>query len=232
MRRDAQKNKRFLRSSLGGLTLIVLNYKFGVFFYFFCSRLFSSSFLDSFAAMPRVTKAQLERELKEARKEIEHLLERELKEAHDEIEQLKRRISRGHDRSRSPRRPASSSQAQMELTCKALDQVSLWQRDVVVKEQKDEIARLREEVAVNEEVIASLRRGEGPVSLVLQSIWDANNLFRGDEEHQRLMRETFSHQTKSVREFLDAMNWIIRDIGEFVRWGSISVPLGTVTRRP
>ena len=160
MRRDAQKNKRFLRSSLGGLTLIVLNYKFGVFFYFICSRLFSSSFLDSFAAMPRVTKAQLERELKEAR---------------EEIEQLKRRISRGHDRSRSPRRPASSSQAQMELTCKALDQVSLWQRDVVVKEQKDEIARLREEVAVNEEVIASLRRGEGPIALVFESIWDARN---------------------------------------------------------
>ena len=167
--------------------------------------------------MPRVTKAQLERELKEAR---------------EEIEQLKRRISRGHDRSRSPRRPASSSQAQMDLTCKALDQVSLWQRDVVVKEQKEEITRLQEEVAVNEEVIASLRRGEGPVALVLQSLWDSKNLFRGEEDRQRFLNGILRHQKKSVREFLDAIRWVLHDVGEFVRWGSISVPLGTVTRRP
>ena len=173
--------------------------------------------------MPRVTKAQLE--------EANAGLQRELKEAREEIEQLKRRISRGHDRSRSPRRPASSSQAQMNLTCKALDQVSLWQRDSVLKEQREEIIRLREEVAVNEEVIGSLRRGEGPVALVLQSIWESKNLLRGQEEHQRFMSGIFSYQTKSVREFLDAIYWVVHDLGEFVHWGSVGVPTGSITRR-
>jgi len=166
--------------------------------------------------MPRDTKAQLERELKEAR---------------EEIEQLKRRISRGPDRSRSPRRPASSSQAQMDLTRQALDQVSLWHRDVVLKEQRDEINRLREEVAINEEVSAMLRRGDGPVSLVLQSLWDSKNLFRGEEDRQQLMDGIFSHQRKSVRDFIDAISWVIQDVGEFVRWGSVGVPTGTITRR-
>ena len=167
--------------------------------------------------MPRVTKAQLERELKEAR---------------EEIEQLKRRISRGHDRSRSPRRPASSSQAQMNLTCKALDQVSLWQRDTVLKEQREEIIRLREEVAVNEEVIDSLRRGEGPVALVLQSLWDSKNLFRGEEDRRRFMNGIFSHQRKSVRDFIDSIFWVLHDVGEFVHWGSVGIPTGHITRRP
>ena len=154
-----------------------------------------------------------------------------MKEAREEIEQLKRRISRGHDRSRSPRRPASSSQAQMDLTRKALDQVGLWQRDVVVKEQKEEIARLREEVAVNEEVIDSLRRGEGPVEIVLQSLWESQNVLRGQEEHRRFMSGIFSHQTKSVCEFIDAIYWVIHDVGEFVRWGSVGIPTGVITRR-
>jgi hypothetical protein len=65
--------------------------------------------------MPRVTKAQLEQERVEMQAKVARL--------EKENSELKRRISRGHDRSRSPRMPATSSQVNMDMTCKALRQV-------------------------------------------------------------------------------------------------------------
>ena len=135
----------------------------------FAAFFFQSLLLNSFAAMPRLTKAQLEDRI-HVLTHFSNVASDKCADLEKENEQLKRRISRGHDRSRSPRRPASSSQAHMEMTCKALNQVRSWQRDTVVDEQKEEIARLRALVAEKDEQIASLRRGEGAVGPVLDCV--------------------------------------------------------------
>ena len=124
--------------------------------------------------MPRTTKAQLERQVEDLQDENIALEEQMgvLQEGYEMLagqmetlkqqnEELKKRVRRGCDRSRSPQRPVSSSQANLNATCKAFAQVNLWQRDSVVQEQTEEIQRLQGEVA-------RLRTGNGPIGEVLR----------------------------------------------------------------
>ena len=123
--------------------------------------------------MPRTTKAQLEQQVVDLQDENMFLEEQMavLQEGYENLagqmetlkqknEELKKRVRRGCDRSRSPQRPVSSSQANLNATCKAFAQVNLWQRDSVVQEQTEEIQRLRGEAA-------RLRTGDGPIGEVL-----------------------------------------------------------------
>ncbi len=162
--------------------------------------------------MPRVTKAQLEQQVERLEKENQ---------------QLKRRISRGHDRSRSPRMPATSSQINMEMTCRAMNQVRFWQQDTVNQEHRNEIERLKEQVAVQADEIAMLRRGEGPVGPVLQHIHELQFTRYGiqpTEADLNLFLEQNVRQTRPVHEILESMYWAAMDLAEVARYGGSLAP--------
>ena len=165
--------------------------------------------------MPRVTKAQLE---------VANLsLQRQLSEAHQENAQLKRRISRGHDRSRSPRMPATSSQANVDKTCKALNQVRLWQQDAVLQEHRAEIQQLRKELAKKDDQISFYRRGEGPVGPVLVHMNQLRCERAGiapDSFTERLMNK----RMKPVHEYFNSMNNVLRDAADVMYWGGCIHP--------
>ena len=94
-------------------------------------------------AMPRVTKADLERENAE----------------------LKAELVQRRERSRSRRRKAQFVAAPMDATTRrALDVVRKHDRDGVVEEQRATIARQAQE-------IAALRKGSGPIGPILLANW-------------------------------------------------------------
>jgi cell division septum initiation protein DivIVA len=187
------------------------------------------------SAMPRVTKAQiaaalvacerekrdLERDLREERftSAIQHksleLLHTRAEHLEKENKDLKARVRRGCDRSRSPRMPATSSDAAAAVACKAFAQVGLWQRDSVVEEQKAEIQRLQEEVA-------RLRRGEGPMGEVLAYI-DAVDVARAEiertPERASSMAEHFAKQTMPVHQAFRITRNVLYDTRDFLVWG-------------
>ena len=165
--------------------------------------------------MPRVTKAQLEREQKEMQAKVARL--------EKENGELKRRISRGHDRSRSPRMPATSSQAHVDVTCKALNQVRLWQQDAILQEHREEIQRLQAAVAEKDEQVAFYRRGEGPVGPVLVHMNRMRCQRAGiapDSFTERLMNQ----RTKPVHEYFNTMNNVLRDASDVMFWGGCIYP--------
>jgi hypothetical protein len=181
--------------------------------------------------MPRVTKAQLaaalaasEREKRDLERDLRtervitfgsgnviNMLHTRLEKLEKENEDLKARVRRGCDRSRSPRMPATSSDAAAAVACKAFAQVGLWQRDAVVEEQKSEILRLREEVA-------RLRRGEGPIGEVLAHIDSMSRLER-TPERAASVAESFAMQTRPVHEVLLIARNVLADTNDFLRWG-------------
>ena len=167
--------------------------------------------------MPRVTKAQLE--------VANDVLQRQLKEARQENEQLKRRISRGHDRSRSPRLPASSSQANVDMTCKALNQVRMWQRDDVLKEQKDEIERLQAVVVEKDKKIEFYRRGEGPVGPVLVHVRRLSHARVGYTPSDTSMEDMLNRRTKPVHEYFSTMTKVLKDAADVMDWGGCWFPM-------
>jgi DNA repair exonuclease SbcCD ATPase subunit len=186
--------------------------------------------------MPRVTKAQLEAQVATLERKIatfEDVVQRReaaLRDARKENEQLKTRISRGHDRSRSPRRPATSAEANVELTCRALRQVSLWQQDTVVQEHRDEIQQLREELAKKDKEIASMRRGEGPIGEVLLNAY-ARRFGLGDNELDRWQATNLRRQTTPVHEFVDRLQRIHSDLADVTRGGGTIWAPSTIPRR-
>ena len=158
--------------------------------------------------MPRVTKAQLEQQVERLEKENG---------------ELKRGISRAHDRSRSPRMPATSSQANVDTTCKALNQVRLWQQDAILQEHREEIQQLRKELAEKDMKIDFYRRGEGPVGPVLV------HMHRLRSERARLgpnsmMEEWVIQRTRPVHEYFSTMNNVLRDAAEVMSYGGASYP--------
>ncbi len=167
--------------------------------------------------MPRITKSQLEAEVHGLAGRVNELAveNRELKE---ENEELKKRISRGHDRSRSPRMPAANSEANVTSTCKALSQVRLWQRDTLVEEQRAEIQRLRAEVAQKDGQIASLRRGEGPVGEVLAHAYTVK-LTRHGVNPGELGLQEMRARTGPVFEHFITLSDVLKDVGDFASRG-------------
>ena len=111
--------------------------------------------------MPRVTKAELTAAL-ESSESREKFLEYDNKAWKAEVARLKDenealKAERGqHARSRSPRRNTMSAAA----THRVLNLVQHFERDAVIDEQRETIAKQQRE-------IKSLRRGDGPIGEVL-----------------------------------------------------------------
>lgn len=187
--------------------------------------------------MPQVTKAQLAAALEASTNQVKSLqedlrveravstaMESALDKMHarmarleKENEDLKNKVRRGCDRSRSPRAPATNSHVNVDVACKALNQVSLWQHDGVLKEHKAEIQRLQAEVA-------SLRRGEGPVGEVLAHV-SAQAAARVN--HTRApdvaaaLAEQFAQQTRPVHEYIEIAEKATHDLLEFLGWNGV-----------
>ena len=205
--------------------------------------------------MPRITKAQLEQQVADLQGELANVrhdlrvekvlligadgalqmmhnridrLEKENEDMKKENEDLKNRVRRGCDRSRSPRRPTTSSQASMDTTCKAFAQVSLWQRDNVVQEQRGEIQRLQAEVA-------SLRRGEGPIGEVLAHIDALENARINNTpppDQAAWLADTLARQTRPVHEVLISLRGAHLAMEKTLRWGGPLVAATIPTRQP
>ena len=172
--------------------------------------------------MPRVTKADLENANFHLRQEAA-AREQQLQSLEKENSELKRRISRGHDRSRSPRMPATSSQANVGTTCKALDQVRLWQQDAVLQEHREEIQQLRKDLAKKDEDISFYRRGEGPVGPVLAHMRRLRSERAGMGPNS-LVEEWVIKRTMPVHEYFNTMNKVLRDAAEVMSYGGASFP--------
>jgi hypothetical protein len=160
--------------------------------------------------MPRITKAMLE--------DGNAFLQNRCRELREENEKLKKRISRGHDRSRSPRMPAANSEANVTSTCKALNQVSLWQRDTLVEEQRAEIQRLQMEAAQKDAMIESLRRGEGPVGEVLAHAHRTKAARYGVDPGELTLRD-MSARSGPVFEHFITLADVVHDVADFARLG-------------
>ena len=158
--------------------------------------------------MPRVTKAQLEQQVERLEKENS---------------ELKRRISRGHDRSRSPRMPATSSQANADTTCKALNQVRLWQQDVVLQEHREEIQRLSEELAKSQDQVDFYRRGDGPVGPVLAHMHRLRNDRLGLGPNV-FVEDWVIKRTKPVHEYFSTMERVLKDAADVMSYGGATFP--------
>jgi len=167
--------------------------------------------------MPRITKAQLEQERVEMQAKVARL--------EKENSEMKRRISRGHDRSRSPRMPATSSQAHVDTTCKALHQVRLWQRDAILQEHREEIQRLQATVAKKDLQIASLRRGEGSIGEVLLNVYERRVVPLGDSQLDVWHAASLRRQTTPVHEFVNRLHQNLNDLSDVtLRGGTIWTP--------
>jgi len=186
--------------------------------------------------MPRTTKAQLEQQVVDLQDENIFLEEQMgvLQEGYETLagqmetlkqqnEELKKRVRRGCDRSRSPRRPVSSSQANLNATCKAFAQVNLWQRDSVVQEQTDEIQRLRGEVA-------RLRRGDGPIGDVLRH----NRMLFSTVPPSQYIMDSFALQTTPVNTVMASLGRLANAQREIALYGGVLqytvAALSSVTR--
>jgi regulator of replication initiation timing len=186
--------------------------------------------------MPRTTKAQLEQQVADLQGENADL-KQQVKDLQDESEEcaqhvvelkqknddLKKRVRRGCDRSRSPRRPATTVEANQAMTSRALHQVSRWGESIVVKEQRDEIQRLHAAMAEKDAQIASLRRGEGPLGEVLAHN-DALNVakynFQRSPEYAASVAAGFAEETMSVNEGFEKVMKIFTDGYSFIQRGS------------
>ena len=151
--------------------------------------------------MPRVTKAELAAALEESQ-----TLARNLQKENEDLKAQ----SAHRPRSRSPKRfPASSSQKQMDVSCKAFFQVKKWQRDQVLEEQNEKIAELTAENARKDEEIARLRRGEGPVGEVLAHVDALENArinHAREPDQAAWIAERLARQTRPVCEMLLSLN--------------------------
>jgi cell division protein FtsB len=186
--------------------------------------------------MPRVTKAQLEAQVAALEDEIEGLegqnefLVKQNEDLMKENKRLKDHVRRGNSRSRSPRRPATSAEANVNLTCRALRQVSLWQQDTVVQEHRDEIQRLREELAKKDKEIASVRRGEGPIGEVLLNAY-TRRFGRTDNQIDAWHAAHLQRQTTPVYEFVNRLHQNLNDLSDVTRRGGTVWEPSTIPRR-
>jgi cell division protein FtsB len=186
--------------------------------------------------MPTFTKAQLAQQVADLKGENADLKQqvRDLQEESEERakhvvelkqenEDLKKRVRRGCDRSRSPRRPTTGAEASQAMTSMALHQVSLWQQSPIVKEQRDEIQRLHATMVEKDAHIASLRRGEGPLGEVLAHN-DALDVvrynFQRDAAHAASVAAGFARVTMTVGEGIQKAMQIFTDGQSFLHRGS------------
>ena len=153
-------------------------------------------------AMPRVTKADLERENGELRAELEQRRER----------------------SRSRRRKVQFVAAPMDATTRrALDVVRKHDRDGVVEEQRATIARLVQEraalVAQHAQEKTALEEGAGKMAPLIRKAW-------GDFVLYPHSVEMILANDESVIDFVKRMRDVTRTLASEFTWGP---PMGRVT---
>ena len=149
--------------------------------------------------MPRVTKADLEEQNAELHARNTKLSLR--------VYELNEEVVRLRERSRSPRRNA----APLHLTQAALGVVSKnFIHDPVVDE-------LREVIRKQQETIASLRRGEGPIGEVLM----ANQ--RKNGEPPAYYSESMSRRTEQVGQVIEQFERMGNAMSELSRWGRVTL---------
>ena len=110
----------------------------------------------------------------------------------------------------------------MDQTCKALAQVRLWQRDTVLEEMKATIAQQEQQLASRDEKIQELLKGGGPIGEVLRHIYEQQLVVLDipvSDELRRIQTESFARQTRSVREVIESVYWVVEDIGDVLRHG-------------
>ena len=150
--------------------------------------------------MPRVTKASLEEENAQLRSRNSKLSQR--------VYELGEEVVRLRERSRSPRRMA----APLHLTQAALGVVSKhFLHDPVVDE-------LREVIREQQETIAALRRGEGPIGEVLLA-----NQRKIGETPPAYYVDMMLRRGKSVGEVLQEFERRAKGIVELSRWGDVTL---------
>jgi cell division protein FtsB len=165
--------------------------------------------------MPRVTKQDLLDENAQLKKENERLKA-----------QLGIR-----DRSRSRHRSASSRRCNLEQTCKfasnqdqtkfnALNHVLAWERDAVIDEQRQTMAKMRMHMH-------HLRDGEGSIGMVLLAIQKKDAAFIVDE----FFEEQCKNSTETVADTIRKLERLTSTSQDILRWGH-SFWEGRLDRRP
>jgi hypothetical protein len=175
--------------------------------------------------MPRVTKADLTASLEASQSRVESLQEdlrverftsgsmcNALDRMHARVAVLEKenkalKAERGQgDRSRSPRRDATSAAN----THRVLKLVQHFERDNVVDEQRETIARQQRE-------IASLRRGDGPIREVLLHNWT-----QSPGTPSEFTVETLKAQTSPVNTTLKSLQRLASAQADLSLWCGLS----------
>ena len=148
--------------------------------------------------MPRILKADL-------RCQVDVLTEK-LEEVRGEYAALRRECGR----SRSPRRiteSAATSRRAWDLVCRA-------ERDEVVHEQRETIARQKKE-------IESLKRGEGQMWPILLARWESRGTTMSDGTNMGdFIRERIAGKGTTVINFVDRVERIISQMSDIAAWGT------------
>ena len=143
--------------------------------------------------MPRILKADLLCQV--------DVLTEKLEEVRGEYAALRRECGR----SRSPRRIAESAAT----TRRALDALCRYERDAVVDEQRETIARQKKE-------IESLKRGEGQMWPILLARWDALGMTN------EFIRERITGKGTSVANYLARLVRLNQQHSDLLSWGTSS----------
>ena len=155
--------------------------------------------------MPRVTKADLERENAE----------------------LKAELVQRRERSRSRHRKAQFVAAPMDATTRrALDVVRKHDRDGVIEEQRATIARLVQEraalLAKHAQEKKALEEGAGRMGPVIVNAWEPN-ILRTEQIDKILARD------ESVVDFVKRMRKFITYLGDEFYWARSRLTLADLT---
>ena len=163
--------------------------------------------MAGFAARPR------SRWTKADQREYIELVETDRGRLLDDLKRAQKELQDRKKRDRSPRRlSASMSHDQLSVTCSAMHQVQLWERDAMLGERDARIRELQAVIDKQKEDIASLRRGDGPIGEVM-----LHNFPAASEASKARILAT----TTPVNQTLRNIQLLQRNLGDALVWGSI-----------
>ena len=159
--------------------------------------------------MPRILKADLVAENERLRAELAKYQSEGQADLCAENERLHKELSKyqlagSRVRSRSPRRPSESAAT----TRRALELVCHLERDEVIQEQREIIARQQQD-------IQSLMDGEGPVGSVLLAIFKKN--YPTCVSEYRIQK--LSEATTPVRDVIHRLERLASHTSDLLNWG-------------
>ena len=138
----------------------------------------------------------------------------------DDLKRAQQELQDRKKRDRSPRRlSASMSHGQLSVTCSAMHQVQLWERDAMLGERDARIRELqlvidKQKLVIDKqkEDIAGLRRGDGPIGEVLLHTWQPD----GEERKAQLLATT-----TPVSEVIASLSFLSTAFDDVLHFGSI-----------